>query len=112
MGIPIVEAMSAGIPFVATDYTTTAEFAGDGKRGLGAKVGSYVVDRGVKRPYVDIDDFVEKVVWLYEDQDERKRMGKEGRRWALQNCDADLVADKIKRVLLEYAPLEGEKIWK
>lgn len=34
-GIPIIEAMSAGIPVLATDYTTTRELVIDNKAGLG-----------------------------------------------------------------------------
>lgn len=110
MGLPIVEAMACSTPFVATDYTTTAEFAEDGKRGLGAKIGKFIIDRGIRRPYVDINDFVDKIVWLYENPDQRRKMGREGRKWAVENCDSDLIAKQLDKIFEEYAPLEGERI--
>lgn len=111
MGLPIVEAMAAGTPFVATDYTTTPEFANYnrneqkdyiGTRGIGAKVSHFFDDRGVMRPYVDMDDFVNKIKYLLNKPELREDMGREGIEFVKNEIDVKVVADKWKDVFDEF----------
>lgn len=102
-GIPLIEAMSAEIPVLATDYTTTPEIIKENNAGLGIKLsgvdeisteeffknqkaydekvfngtimGSWMVERGV----MDVYDCANKIEWLYKNQDKAKQMGKNGR---------------------------------
>lgn len=106
MCLPICEAMATETPFVATDYTTTAEFAGydrnktlKGSRGFGAKVNAMIMDKGIPRPYVDLDDAAEKVVYLLEHKKEAKQMGKNGRKWVVENASSHVVAKKWEHLL-------------
>lgn len=120
MGLPIAEAMSAGKPFVCTDYTTTQEFAGYkdkldmyGPRGVGAKIGridgkEFIVDdMGVPRPYCDLDDMADKILYLLENKDLRDKMGIAGRKYAVKNIDKSVVASKIGKIMVEMIDFAG-----
>lgn len=97
-GMPIAEAMSCKTPFVITDCTTTEEFGkdeeGNWSRGLGVKIHSSREDNGVLRPYVDIDDFADKVEWMLDNPVERVKMGLAGREWVIKNCSIPVIRDK------------------
>jgi glycosyltransferase involved in cell wall biosynthesis len=108
-GIPIIEAMSAEIPVLATDYTTTQELVKDTHAGLGINLsgcpeinwwegnmkdldlfavdatitGSWEVERG----FCSIKDCATKLEALYNSPEERKTMGKNGRRAVLESYD-------------------------
>jgi len=106
MGLPIVEAMSCGKPFIATDYSTTQEFANYdqrggtmiGTRGIGAKIGFMFKDKGILRPYADLEDFKSKTLMLLNNPDICEKMGKEGRKFAVTECSCETVAAKLKRI--------------
>lgn len=104
-GIPIAEAMACETPFVATDCTTTPELgkSDDGKweRGLGATVEENHEDRGVIRPYVDIEDFCDKIEYLLDHPELRAKMGKAGRKWVIKNCSVPVVAKKWMNIFDE-----------
>jgi len=104
-GIPIAEAMACETPFVATNCTTTPELGknedGHWERGLGAIVAENHDDRGVIRPYVDIEDFSDKVEYLLDHPEERKRMGKAGRKWVIKNCSVPIVTKKWMNIFNE-----------
>ena len=105
-GMPIVEAMSCGTPFVASDICTTREFAGEFfERGLPSEV-SYpqdnfrrpVLDKGVFRPNPDVYKFADKVEQLLSDDKRRKKMGENGIKWVKENCAPGLIARKWDRI--------------
>ena len=102
-GLPIAEAMATEVPGVVTDCTTTPELYqdedGEWVRGLGAKVAQEVKDRNVRRPFVDIHDFVDKVNILLDDESLRKDMGKKGRDWVQKECSIPVITRKWKRLL-------------
>lgn len=122
MGLPLAEAMSAGVPIVATDYTTTPEFCGYssgdliGPRGCGARVGNvegkpmFFNDRGVQRPYADLNHMVQQIEYLLEDDDLRKKMGEEGRKYAVENIDKKVVANKLGRIIHRMTDFTGAYI--
>ncbi len=101
-GLPIAEAMATEVPGVVTNCTTTPEFYqdedGEWVRGFGAKVAQQVKDHNIQRPFVDIDDFVEKVNILLDDESLRKEMGKKGRAWVVKNCSVPVITRKWKRL--------------
>ena len=96
--LPAVEAMSCGVPFVMTDCTTGAEFSGDGKRGLLAKVSLNREERGVTRPWVNIKDFVEKINYLLDNDVERKKKGRAGHHWVRKNCSHKVIAKQWRKL--------------
>lgn len=80
-GLPFAESMSAGIPIVATDYTTVPEFVGDDERGMKVKISNWKIDRGVNRPFIDIDHWCDCVEYLLDNPSTRKKMGRNARRF-------------------------------
>jgi len=97
-GLPICEAMACGVPFVVTDCTSMPEFSDEGKRGLLAKVSKSRVERGIHRPWVDIKDFMDKILYLLENNDERKKMGKRGIYWVRRNCSKKKIIPQWKKL--------------
>jgi len=84
-GIPIIEAMACEIPVVATDYTTTPELVIENNAGLGAKVAAELTGSwNVERAVMDDNDCVEKLTYLYNNREEAKQMGKNGREAVLK----------------------------
>jgi len=123
-GIPIIEAMSAEVPVLATDYTTTPELVLDNKAGLGIKLsgvdichplqenmkkydekclngtitGSWEVERG----FCDLTDAANKLVWMYQNPEALKQMGKNGRQAVLSKYDFNkIVAPKWEKLFKE-----------
>lgn len=91
-GIPTVEAMSCGVPVIVSDYTTTKEIVADHEAGLTIDVttewtGGFGVERGI----VDIDVAASCLDTLYNDQALRERLGKNGRKAAVNHFDWDKV---------------------
>lgn len=108
-GIPTIEAMSAEVPVIATDYTTTQELVKDHNAGLGVNLvgteevdlmkedlrgydmrvlngtipGSWNVDRGL----CDIKDAANKILLLASNPQMRIEMGKNGRKAVLEKYD-------------------------
>lgn len=107
-GIPIIESMSAEVPVIATNYTTTPELIIENKAGLGinlvgtdkvivnAPTGPLEMDSKdydelvtngtitgsweVERGVCDVQDAADKIIYLYEHPEERIEMGKNGRK--------------------------------
>lgn len=104
-GIPIIEAMSAGVPVLATDYTTTRELVTRNKAGLvinlvgddpienpdvhgneildGTITGSWNVERGI----CSVKDGAAKLEYLKNNPQEREAMGLNGRAAVLREYD-------------------------
>ena len=101
-GLPAAEAMATEVPGVMTDCTTTPELYKEGEewvRGFGARVKHEIPDNNVMRPFVDIDDFVDKVEILLDDESLRRDMGRKGRQWVVKNCSVNVITRKWKRLL-------------
>lgn len=120
-GVPIIEAMSCKIPVVATDYTTTQELVKDNLAGLGIRLsgteelnlfdynmkdydkmilngtmtGSWYVERGI----CDIEDAAKKIIYIHNNPDEAKKMGKNGRLAVLDKYDFEIVGKAWEDVL-------------
>jgi len=108
--LPISEAQSCGKPFIATDVTTTMEFAdykirGNdmiGSRGIGVKQDFVFPNKGIMRPCVSIDDFVKQTEYLLADDNLRKQMGKEGRKFVIQEVDKRVVGAKWLKIFQDF----------
>ena len=104
-GIPIIEAMSAEIPVVATDYTTTPELVINNNSGFGVKLagvdtidmfktnlkdydslaanGTLTGSWEVERAFCDINDAANKIETLYKNPELCKQLGENGRKAVL-----------------------------
>lgn len=81
-GMPIIEAMSMGLPVIATHGGAFPELVEDGKTGL-------LVERG------DADALAEAMLRLLVDDNLRKAMGEAGRQRAVEKFDWDHQAEKL-----------------
>lgn len=105
-GMPIVESMAAGTPFIASDYCTSREFAGnDQERGLIGPIsfmkepdGRLKQDKGVVRPYPIVSKFADIIEQVWNDENRLKKMGENGAKWAKENCSPRVIADKWKDI--------------
>ncbi len=126
-GVPIIEAMSAEVPVLVTNYTSTHELVIENQSGLGVElVGSDKVEvlspegplkmdakeydelviNGtitggweVERGIMDIHDAAEKLIWLYENPLERARMGQNGRKAVLEKYDFEHVGKAFNNII-------------
>lgn len=126
-GIPIIEAMSAEVPVVATNYTTTHELVVENQSGFGVElVGSdkvqvltpdgplsmdskeydNLVSNGtitgsweVERGLMDIDDAANKIIQLYENPNLRLQFGKNGRKSVLDKYDFEKVGEAFEKII-------------
>jgi glycosyltransferase involved in cell wall biosynthesis len=129
-GIPTIEAMSCEVPALATNYTTTAELILENQAGLGIELvgndkvnilaptgiidmdakeydelvcngtitGSWEVERGI----CDIHDAANKLVYLYENPNEREKMGQNGRKAVLEKYDFNnVVGPAFEKMFVE-----------
>lgn len=120
-GIPIIEAMSAGIPVIATDYTTTPELIINNNSGLPIKLsgveniemfkelskdydiksfdgtitGSWEVERGI----CSITDTAIKVLELYNNPVRSNEMGRNGRKACIEKYDFSIIGEQWEKVL-------------
>ena len=94
-GLPttLLEAMSCGIPTIATDVKGSSEVITDGETGL------LVPPRDPKR-------LADAILRLLEEEELRKRIGINARRHVVDNYDWEIITDKIekayKMVLLKH----------
>ncbi|WP_066382153.1 glycosyltransferase family 4 protein [Anabaena sp. CA = ATCC 33047] len=90
-GMPVVEAMSMGLPVIATRGGAFPELVKDGKTGL-------LVERG------DVDDLAEAMLQLLLDDNLRQAMGEAGRQQAVEKFDWDHQAQQL---LHHYQTMRG-----
>lgn len=102
-GVPIIEAMSCGIPTIVTDYTTTKELVIDnGQCGEAARLsdeltGSWNVERGI----MDIKDAADKIIKLYKDPALRAHYGIVGREKVIKYYSWNVVIPQWDKLLTE-----------
>jgi len=102
--IPIIEAMSAGIPVVATDYTTTKELVTDNDCGIAIKLNTTILGNwNVERGVMDIQDAADVIVKLHQDKKLMKKYSINGRKAVLKIYDWPVVMklwqNKMKQIM-------------
>lgn len=101
-GIPIIEAMSAGIPVAVTDYTTTNELVTKNKAGEAIKLNDEILGTwNVYRGIMDIKDSADKIIKLYKDPLLRKEYGLNGRQTVLRDYNWQTVSKQWDNLLRE-----------
>jgi len=109
-GMPIAEAMAAGTPFIASDYCTSREFAGENnERGFVGPVripldgrGQPYLDKGVVRPYPVVNEFANIIEQVWDDKKRLKKMGENGIKWTRKNCSQSVIGSKWRKVLDQF----------
>lgn len=100
-GIVLVEAMSLGIPYVATDIDAFREFQGRGEAGL-------LFGRG------DADDLASKIERLLDDPDLYASCAAEGRRAALDYTWQQVASETevLYQEVVRESQLAGRRLWR
>lgn len=91
-GLVITEAMASGKPVVASNVCPTPEIVIDGKTGFLPFPEKPVMNM----EKVDIDPFVDKVVYLANNPEIRRTMGMEGRRMVEEKYSTNVVMKQIE----------------
>lgn len=90
-GIPLIEAMAAGLPVVATKAGAFPEIVEDGATG-------FLVERG------DAGELAKAIARLLLDETARERMGEAGRQRVAQRFTWDAQADRLLELYARYCP--------
>ncbi len=78
-GLPILEAMSSGLPVVATDYSAHPEWAKDCSLLIPPKALEAEPLTNIRRAVIDMDEYVGALLSLIEDPELRKEIGLKAR---------------------------------
>lgn len=101
-GIPTIESMSCEVPSVITNYTNTPELVIDNKAGIGVDLSTEITGTyNVERAMVDKNKFVEALMYMYDNSNERITMGKNGRGAVLREYSWNKVFPKWVKVIDE-----------
>lgn len=104
-GLPTIEAMACGLPVILPDNSTARELIGEKhlSRGILVKNDTYITGptQGVKLSVVSIEDLATQMTQMTAWTKKRATMSKRAREWVVENCDWDLLTDKLERILLE-----------
>jgi len=77
-GLPILEAMACGTPIVATNYSGHVEWAGSGGELIEPITFTAEPLTNIRRAIIDIDLYVTSLVDLLDDEELRKKYGRNG----------------------------------
>jgi len=87
-GLPtsLMEAMSSGLPGVVSDIGGCEDLIFDD-------------ETGYRVPTEDYQAFAEKIMYLFEHEDERQRMGDNGAKFVRDNCDYSKVIKELAHII-------------
>lgn len=86
LGLVFLEASASGLPIIATRMGGIPEIVRDGENGL------------LLRRKDDPGELAEKILALLKDQEQRKRLGTQGRQWVLANFSWEKIAQRMEEV--------------
>ncbi|MCD6505105.1 glycosyltransferase family 4 protein [Candidatus Poribacteria bacterium] len=97
-GLPIIEAMAAGVPVIATGYSACVELV-EGRGGL-IKVKEFLTlgRHNIEQAIADVDDLVDKLNLLYDNADLREQYSRRGLEFA-QTLDWNRIVEKWNALL-------------
>lgn len=92
-GLSWIEAMAAKVPIIMPDNTAMVEFITEDRGYLvksGANDSLYTIlphDNEILRPLVDVDDFVDKLVNIYNNREEAIQKAENAYKWIVEEMD-------------------------
>ena len=113
-GLPILEAMSSGLPVVATDYSAHPEWAREGAILIPPIALEAEPLTNIRRAIIDMDKYVGALLSLLDDPEKRKQLGLKARAiaekmdWSIINKQWENLIDKI--LFPDGAPQKVEAI--
>jgi D-inositol-3-phosphate glycosyltransferase len=104
-GLPTIEAMACGLPVILPDNSTARELIGEKplSRGILVENDTFITGptQGVKLSVVSIEDLATQMTQMTAWTKKRATMAKKAREWVMENCDWNMLTDKLERILLE-----------
>lgn len=100
-GLPILEAMSSGLPVVATDYSAHPEWAKESTILIPPRAIEAEPLTNIRRAIIDMDEYVGALLLLLEDPKLRKEMGVKARAqaekmdWSIINKQWEKLIDSV-----------------
>lgn len=100
-GLPILEAMSCGIPVVVTNYSAHPEWCGESGELVNPAVLEAEPLTNIRRAIIDINEYVWSLLRLLDDSDLRKKYGSAGREqakkmdWSIICKQWEVIIDEI-----------------
>lgn len=107
-GLPILEAMAAGVPVVTTDHAAGVELVRGRGELVDVQVFSTVGRFNLRHAIPDVDDLVSKLDLLYYDAAHRSRCAREGLAFA-QTLDWKPIVEQWAQVLHSFGSTRVEK---
>ena len=91
-GVPAFESIMSGVPVIYTNYSSHADFCKHG--GLPVKV-TFIpeLQLSIDRAIADTNHAIEQCLWAYENRDEFKQLGLNGRKFA-ETKSIDIIVDQ------------------
>jgi len=109
-GLSMTEAMIAGTPVIAPNHTALTEILGDDRGTLvtaGKSANDWIVlprDNERQRPIVSVAEYVDKLVWIYNNYALAKERAEKARTFVLDNWTWDKVGDQWRKVFQDALP--------
>ena len=97
-GVPLIEAMSCGVPCIVADKPPMNEIIKDNETGYCIPFRDDI-GKEYDMPFPHHEDIAEKIIYLTDNPEERKKMGKMGRKRAKEEYELDECVSKM----IEYA---------
>jgi glycosyltransferase involved in cell wall biosynthesis len=105
--VPIVEAMACGVPVIVTDFAAMSEHLSHGETGLLVQpMCRWLLPTGMRVVEADRESLLEQMLRIY--GEDREAMGARGRRFVVEQYDADRVWERSWRPYLERLEQKGK----
>lgn len=94
-GVPMIEAMSCGLPCIVLDRPPMNEIVVNNKTGFCLPMMPNIEDEYHGMAFPHPEDIAEKVLWLIDNPAERKKMGENGRKWVKDEYELNDCVEKM-----------------
>lgn len=106
-GLSLIESMAAKTLNVFPDNTAPRELLADG-RGVLVRSGDTPnhlemngpYDNNLIRPVTNVEDLVDKLLWVYRSRQAVEKITEKAHAWALENCNWDTIAEKFHQLII------------
>lgn len=100
-GVPVIEAMSCGIPVIALNKAPMKEFIKNGKTGFLINCRKYYQTQNYDMKFPHPEDIAKKIIWLIEHPANAKKMGLAARDFVEKHYNLQKVAGKLAGLLVK-----------
>lgn len=97
-GLPILEAMSCGVPVVVTNYSAHPEWCGNAGELVNPAVLEAEPLTNIRRAIIDMNEYVWALLRMLDDEDYRKSCGEAGRKQAI-TMDWSIICSQWEKII-------------